>query len=298
MTLLSRLRSKVSHNHPEVLNSITTQSRPDSRGFDQVMLTAPGRRQITAVSSVANAPLIDDAQVNAWNAEMSTTDRMMLTFVADATDPAVAPVLGATFRAAGKAERKDVTELATWMTIHAPALYDTADLVGLDATPMSETQLASRCGSILTAGEDAGFTRINDLTELDWDEADDHVSIDAVSFSVFTIATSVPGVSEDLDDLLSTWDLPAQVTRTRWMRPYAHPELLKDLDLHTPGRTWSTVTVTGGAGSDMAFIKALHPATRLHTRRAYCRQSLLLASSLCLGPAGFQNLTVDKDLLQ
>ncbi|MGP9725370.1 hypothetical protein ACT3SZ_15275 [Corynebacterium sp. AOP40-9SA-29] len=297
-SLIAALRRKVEDTRPTALRGLNVDTRIDARGFEQVMLTDVARRQISISSAVADEVLLDEATVNRWNARVAETERMLVTFAADSTNPDARPLLGAVFRAAGKAERKDLTELATWLTINGPRIYDTASDVGLDATPVNEADLTDRSATILAAGGEHRLQTLDDITQLAWQETNHHVEVDSTSFSVFTVSTSVPGVAEDLDGLIATWDLPAQVTRTRWMRPYAHPELLEELDLSDPGRMWATVTVTGGEGSDKAFLQALHPATRLHTRRGYCRQSLLLAASLALGPTGFQNLMINKDLLR
>lgn len=300
MSLLSKLRRRVLDTRPTALRGLDITTRTDARGFNQAMITDLSRRQITISSTVDNAVILSEDLISQWNTGVADTERMMVCFAADSTAPDVNPLLGATFRPTGKVERKDLTELATWLSINGPSLYDTALQLGMEATPADKATLLTRAATLLQPEADRSAehsSSFDDLADLGWEEHADHLDVGSAGFSVFTVATSVPGVAADLDDLLSVWDLPAQLTRTRWMRPYAHPELLAELELSGAGRTWATVTVSGGAGSDTAFIKALHPLTRLHTRRAYLRQSSLMTASLGLGITGFQNLTVDKELL-
>lgn len=280
---------------PRPLRGLDVTESVDARGFPQVLVTDSSRHQIAMPSLVDAAGIVESDRVSAWTRQVAGLDRLRATFVCDGTSSAP-PLVGGLFAAEGKAERKDLTELASALAVEAPGLYDAAGLAGLPARPAREVEVAGRCGQLLGAA----VRSVEDLAELNWEESAASVRVGSVQCTSFTLSCSDPvsaaEASADVSDVLAEWDAAGHIWRTRWMRPFVDPTAVSALQAVDGGRTWSTVTVAGGPGVAHLFIQALRPRTRLRVRLEYGRQGVMLAANLGLGVAVFQHGSIDTEL--
>lgn len=280
---------------PRPLRGLDVTESVDARGFPQVLVTDSSRLQIAVPSLVDASGIVEPDRVNAWTRQVSGLDRLRATFVCDGTSSAP-PLVGGLFAAEGKAERKDLTELASALAVDAPGLYDAAGLAGLPARPAREVEVAGRCGQLLGAA----VRSVEDLAELSWEESAASIRVGSVQCTSFTLSCSDPvsaaEASADVSDVLSEWDAAGHIWRTRWMRPFVDPTSVSEIEAVDGGRTWSTVTVAGGPGVAHLFIQALRPRTRLRVRLEYGRQGVMLAATLGLGVAAFQHGSIDTEL--
>lgn len=295
MWSIQQLFGSTPDTRPRPLRGLDVSEAVDARGFPQMLVTDTRRRQIAAASLVDDAGIVEPERVNAWTRQVAGLDRLRATYVCDSTTSS-APLVGGLFAASGKAERSDLSELASALAVDAPALYDAASLAGLPARPAREHELAARCSHLLGAT----VRSIDDLAELTWAETPRSVHVGASQCSTFTVscADAVSGAeaSADVSEVLDEWDAAGHIWRTRWMRPFVDPDSVSALEATAGGRVWATVTVAGGPEIDELFLQALQPRTRLRVRREYGRQKVLLAAGLGLGVAAFQHSTIETEL--
>ena len=279
-----------------LLDGLTLESRIDAGGFDQLMLTDEKRQQITVTSLAADIYYVENTQAECWLEEMAGLDKLACAWLCDSTTPDVPVLVGGMFKPTDPEEQKDLSELATWLTVDGPVLYNAAAGYGIEAIPGDEAQLAARISAVFDVA--TPLESLEEMKALDWEDHARYTTVGNKAFSVLVINTSVPGVSEELDQLMNEWDLPVQVTRTRFIRPFASPTVADELGLDVAGRNWALVTVEGGAGSDEVLYNALNPKVRLHCRRGWCRQKLLLTASLGIGVLGYQHAnSIDRKVL-
>lgn len=279
-----------------MLDGLLLEPRIDAGGFDQLMLTDEKRQQIAVSSLAPGIHYIANAEADRWLEDVTSLDKLACAWLCDSTNPDVPVLVGGLFKPTTPEERKDLSELATWLTVNGLVLYNAAAGYGIEAAPGDEAQIAARISTVL--GLATPLEALEGMKTLDWEDHAHHTTVGSKAFSVFVVNTSVPGVAEELDQLLDDWDLPVQVTRTRLIRPFASATVADELDLDADGRCWALVTVEGGAGSDEVFFTSLNPKVRLHCRRGWCRQKLLLAASLGLGVMGYQHADgIDRRVL-
>lgn len=295
MISFKQLFGGISDSRPRPLRGLDVTESVDARGFPQMLATDSSRHQIAVPSLVDASGIVEPDRVSAWTRQVAGLDRLRATFVCDGTSSAQ-PLVGGLFVAAGKAERKDLTELASALAVDAPGLYDAAGLAGLPARPAREVEVAGRCGQLLGAA----VRSVEDLAELNWEESASSVRVGSVQCASFTVSCSDPvsaaEASADLSEVLAEWDAAGHIWRTRWMRPFVDPTSVSEIEAAGGGRTWSTVTVAGGPVVAQLFIQALRPRTRLRVRLEYGRQGVMLAATLGLGVAPFQHGTIDTEL--
>lgn len=321
MKLLKQINRITGRRAPGLLGELDVTTRPDANLHDQVMTSDTSRRQVSIMSIVDDpAPLIDATAVAAWQRGIGgnpearfPTERMdglRAAWIADSTTDGVAPVMGAMFGpsedpSTAKAELKDITELQTRLTVQGPRVYETAAQVGISAHPASEAELAARSVTVLAGADDMITTgTLNELSAITLNPTAHHIVAygpsgdDApVSHSLFVIDTSTPGLEEAVDDLMGTWDLPVPLSRCRFFRPFTSQAVAEEAAAEVPGRTWTILDATGGAGTDGLVAGFLDPRARLHLRRKWGQQETMLLSSLGLGVAGWQNTKVTRGLI-
>ncbi|GLB65121.1 hypothetical protein NCCP2495_30010 [Dietzia sp. NCCP-2495] len=277
------------------LRDLSVSETVDARGFPQAHMTDAKRHQLAVANLVDGSGVVEPDRISAWTRQVAGLDRLRVSFACDSTTSAP-PLLGGLFSAQTKAERKDLTELASIVAVDAPALYDAAALAGLPARPARESDVAGRCGHLLAAA----VRTIPDLTELTWHESARSVQVGSVECISFTVSCSDPAsgaeASADLSEVLAEWDAGGHIWRTRWMRPFVDPDSVSAIEAADGGRVWSTVTVAGGHEIAHLFLQALRPRTRLRVRHESGRQGVMLAANLGLGVAGFQHATIDTEL--
>lgn len=295
MRSIKQLLGRGSDTRPRPLRGLDVTESVDARGFPQMLIADSSKHQIAVPSLVDASGIVEPGLVSAWTRQVAGLDRLRATFVCDSTS-AAQPLVGGLFAAEGKAERKDLTELASALAVEAPGLYDAAGLAGLPARPAREVEVAARCGQLLGAA----VRSVEDLAELSWEESAASVRVGSVQCTSFTLSCSDPGsaaeASADVSDVLAEWDAEGHIWRTRWMRPFVDRTAVSALQAVDGGRTWSTVTVAGGPGVAHLFIQALRPRTRLRVRLEHGRQSVMLAANLGLGVAVFQHGSIDTEL--
>lgn len=279
-----------------MLDGLLLEPRIDAGGFDQLMLTDEKRQQIAVSSLAPGMHYIANAEADRWLEDITILDKLACAWLCDSTNPDVPVLVGGLFKPTTPEERKDLSELATWLTVNGLVLYNAAAGYGIEAAPGDEAQLAARISTVL--GVPTPLESLEKMKNLDWEDHARYTTVGDKAFSVLILNTSVPGVGEELDQLMDEWDLPVQVTRTRFIRPFASATVAEELGLDIAGRCWALVTVEGGEGSDEVFYNALNPKVRLHCRRGWCRQKLLLTASLGIGVLGYQHAnTIDRKVL-
>ncbi|MEL4165117.1 hypothetical protein MTQ16_09865, partial [Corynebacterium bovis] len=153
----------------------------DVRGFDTGMFIDAAHRQGTinlAVGGVAGGRGVTVAEEmwRRWEDCVARVERMVCTCTIDeAGAGASGPRIATTFRAVGKAERRDLDRLATDMSLRSPQLYDHAEAMGLAARPMS----AGDVGSVVCRALTGSSGSFDDLGRVGWESSTDQVVVQA-----------------------------------------------------------------------------------------------------------------------
>ncbi|MEL4211958.1 hypothetical protein [Corynebacterium bovis] len=295
----------------------------DVRGFDTGMFIDHVHRQGTinlalpgqAESGSDGVQTVGEAVWRQWEDSVAQAERMVCTCTIDeAGAGAGVPRIATTFRAVGKAERRDLDKLATDVSLRIPELYDHADAMGLRARPMSAEDVGSAVHRALT-----GYAgRFDSLDRVHWESFNEQVVVSSpppgpvsaaehaaggdVGWSsrrcvVMSADTSDPSVAGVVDQIMTDWeDLDevsgsALVRRTRFFRPFVLPEGTGE-DLATgQGRRWAVLTVVGDQAADAVLRRAvdLVPEVGLKVRRRRGLQRTGLLSGVGAGVCGWQH---------
>ena len=311
---------------PELGQTRLVEER-DVRGFDTGMFLDHGRRQGTVNLSLpqfdpeqeAGSPLVDESSWREWEDQISRVEQMVCTATIDeAGAGAAAPRIATTFRAVGKAERRDMGRLATEVSLRIPQLYDHAEALGLSARPMTADAAGTAVARALT-GVQIPFGRIN---EVGWDVFNEEVVLDVPAVRAISVAGPVDSdgdhdrgrdlrrcvafvadISDDqvagvVDQIMADWSNLGQAAgsgllrRTRMFRPYVLPDGVGEGLATGQGRRWAVLTVVGNEAADVALRAAvdLAPEVGLKVRRCRGRMATGVLSGLGVGVCGWQHI--------
>ncbi|MFE1514768.1 hypothetical protein [Corynebacterium bovis] len=294
----------------------------DVRGFDTGMFIDAAYRQATinlAVGGVGGGRGLTVAEDTwrRWEDAVARVERMVCTCTIDeAGAGAAGPRIATTFRAVGKAERRDLDRLATDMSLRSPALYDHAEAMGLAARPMS----AADVGSVVCRGLTGSSGSFDDLGRVRWESSTDQVVVSspvlepvgagngAVDGGVgparrrcvaLTADTSDPSVAGVIDQIMADWENldevcgAALVRRTRFFRPYVVPEGTGENRATGHGRRWAVLTIVGTPAVDAVLRQVVDavPEVGLKVRRRRGVQRVSVLSGVGVGVCGWQHTT-------
>lgn len=277
----------------------------DVRGFDTGLIVDKPRKQVTVnmgLPTTGGHEVVAESQWRSWEDAIGQLERMVATATIDeAGDDASAPRIATTFRAVGKTQRKDISELVTDISLRAAELYERAEAMNLPIRPLTASQLASTARTCLTGTPRTSVDSAGELTAV-FDElagttireqVEDIIINDYRRMATFSIDISDDNVAAHLDQIMADWSGEALLRRTRFFRPYVLPEGTGE-DLATgSGRRWAVVTVIGNTLADVALRGAFDatPALSLSMRRMRGRQRIAALTTAGLGVLGFQHIT-------
>ncbi|RRQ14147.1 hypothetical protein CXF46_10850 [Corynebacterium bovis] len=293
----------------------------DVRGFDTGMFIDAAHRQGTinlAVGGVAGGRgvTVGEETWRRWEDCVARVERMVCTCTIDeAGAGASGPRIATTFRAVGKAERRDLDRLATDMSLRSPQLYDHAEAMGLAARPMS----AGDVGSVVCRALTGSSGSFDDLGRVGWESSTDQVVVQApVLESVgakgsaadgdagllrrrcvaLTADTSDPSVAGVIDQIMADWENldevcgSAVVRRTRFFRPFVVPEGTGENRATGQGRRWAVLTIVGTPAVDAVLRQVVDavPEVGLKVRCRRGMQRVGVLSGVGVGVLGWQHI--------
>ena len=201
------------------------------------------------------------------------------------------PRIAATFRAAGRTQRKHLDELSTDVSIRQAELYERSGLEQLGLTPMdSDRVLGAVAAAVgledLHAWEDVARLPVTSYT-------DTLIMNEQTSSATFVVDSSDDEVAATLDEIMADWEGQDRIRRTRFFRPYVLPRTGQDTVQAGYGRRWALVTVTGSELAEVAFRAVMDhdPAVGLRVRRLRGRQRTGLLAGLGIGVLAWQHIT-------
>ncbi|MEJ4098705.1 hypothetical protein [Corynebacterium bovis] len=292
----------------------------DVRGFDTGMFIDAAHRQGTinlAVGGVAGGRgvTVGEETWRRWEDCVARVERMVCTCTIDeAGAGASGPRIATTFRAVGKAERRDLDRLATDMSLRSPQLYDHAEAMGLAARPMS----AGDVGSVVCRALTGSSGSFDDLGRVGWESSTDQVVVSAPESVVaadhvddgdaglsrrrcvaLTADTSDPVVAGVIDQVMADWENldevcgSALVRRTRFFRPFVVPEGTGENRATGQGRRWAVLTIVGTPAADAVLRQVVDavPEVGLKVRRRRGVQRVSVLSGVGVGVCGWQHTT-------
>lgn len=279
--------------HPAVAGMRLAGER-DARGFRMGVVLPAHAGEATFGVRLSDASALSAEGVARWRAEVHTEASVVATCATQrvAGHDSTA-VLWATVAATGKAERKDTSELLTRLAVFAPKVYESADMAGMDAKPVTRDELAE-CISAELVGEDAtavfppraatisegrALVAVGERVTATFEIGDSRGGDEGTYGAVVALATQL---SEEYDGELSVrladWARPAERTGARDRRVG-----LVSLTAHDTDVVEDAMRV---------ILLNLTAKQRLAVRRVWNRQAMAAGASLGAGVLGWQRLEV------
>lgn len=258
----------------------------DIGGFDVGVIVDDRHRQVTLQFAVGSRNVVPELMWQDWEERAGLLQRVIALFTTDVAggNNQMEARAGAVFHAEEKQEKKDVEGFVSQLLVDAAPLFVHADDAGLESHPLDQQ------GVVDAAGRGLGVEARSweDLAKIDVTERDADIDVEGSEYSVFIVPADMPGIADEIDEIMGEWEGAVPLRRTRIYRPLVIADAFVDDALAGGGRRHIIMTVGGGTDGARMFVSALSHTAQIAVRRCWCRQRSLLIAGLGLGALGFQ----------